>query len=354
MNVKNSVPVSSYSYDPLDRINSQTQHSMSGRIQRFYCDDLLATITQGAEGFSFFRKMEMLLGFQERTVKGGVTSLLCVDQQNTVIIGWSGLEVRGRVYTAYGYDCSECESSFSAGYIGECKEPLLGIYLLGNGYRAYNSVLMRFSSPDSLSPFYEGGMNSYAYCKNNPINYQDNSGHTPWGTLARALTQGMMPIKTSSPLSVAADIAHDAGSKAGRVVPEGYQLVGYHGSKSKHIENLANNGLDPGFIGSNIGTLYGPGFYTAPNINTARFYAKPSQRFNGVGLKKPNSVGAVYVKNLPAKKRGVDFDHIAGNGLLQELVVIRKRMYKDVVVIPVATFKKMERPTDHSVFSNSQ
>ncbi|MCC9007928.1 RHS repeat-associated core domain-containing protein [Pseudomonas putida] len=51
------------------------------------------------------------------------------------------------------------------------------LYLLGNGYRAYNSVLMRFQSPDSLSPFTVGGLNCYAYCTGDPINYADPSGH---------------------------------------------------------------------------------------------------------------------------------------------------------------------------------
>ena len=53
------------------------------------------------------------------------------------------------------------------------------LYLLGSGYRAYNSVLMRFQSPDSLSPFTVGGLNCYAYCTGDPINYADPSGHGP-------------------------------------------------------------------------------------------------------------------------------------------------------------------------------
>ncbi|MCK1793988.1 RHS repeat-associated core domain-containing protein [Pseudomonas violetae] len=48
--------------------------------------------------------------------------------------------------------------------------------MLGNGYRAYNPVLMRFNSPDSLSPLGEGGLNSYAYCQGNPANNTDSSG----------------------------------------------------------------------------------------------------------------------------------------------------------------------------------
>lgn len=68
------------------------------------------------------------------------------------------------------------------------------LYSLGNGYRAYNSVLMRFQSPDSLSPFTVGGLNWYAYCTGDPINYADPSGH---GRTSRSPSRvGRMPPAT--------------------------------------------------------------------------------------------------------------------------------------------------------------
>ncbi|ODS10596.1 RHS repeat-associated core domain-containing protein [Vibrio scophthalmi] len=63
------------------------------------------------------------------------------------------------------------------GFNGERKDPVTGAYHLGNGYRVYNPRLMRFQSCDSLSPFEQGGINSYAYCFNDPINRRDPSGH---------------------------------------------------------------------------------------------------------------------------------------------------------------------------------
>jgi RHS repeat-associated protein len=42
------------------------------------------------------------------------------------------------------------------GFNGEAHDPLTGHYLLGNGHRAYNPVLMRFNSPDTLSLFVPG------------------------------------------------------------------------------------------------------------------------------------------------------------------------------------------------------
>ncbi|MEN5279281.1 RHS repeat-associated core domain-containing protein, partial [Brucella sp. TWI432] len=41
--------------------------------------------------------------------------------------------------------------------------------------------LMRFNAPDSLSPFGQGGVNPYAYCQGDPINFADPSGHVTVG-----------------------------------------------------------------------------------------------------------------------------------------------------------------------------
>ena len=38
---------------------------------------------------------------------------------------------------------------------------------------------MRFASPDDLSPFLAGGLNAYAYCQGDPVNFTDPSGNFP-------------------------------------------------------------------------------------------------------------------------------------------------------------------------------
>ena len=81
-------------------------------------------------------------------------------------------------YTAYGHRGAEQAVSTQLGYNGEVKEGQTGCYLLGNGYRAYNPVLMKFHSPDSLSPFGKGGVNPYAYCGGDSINNLDLDGHS--------------------------------------------------------------------------------------------------------------------------------------------------------------------------------
>lgn len=144
--------------------------------------------------------------------------------------------------------------------------------------------------------------------------------------------------------SVAVDVVSDVSRKGFPIPPPGYQLVGYHGSKSKHVANLADNGLDPGFIGRNLKMDYGPGFYASPDIRVARGYAKPSQRFNGVGVKRPNSVGAVFVKDLNAKIAGADFKYIPHHGMEQEQIVLHPHIYTDVLVMPLNSFKGVKRP----------
>jgi RHS repeat-associated protein len=63
------------------------------------------------------------------------------------------------------------------GFNGEWQDSVPGGYHLGKGYRMYNPALRRFTSPDSLSPFGAGGINSYSYCAGDPINHTDPSGH---------------------------------------------------------------------------------------------------------------------------------------------------------------------------------
>jgi RHS repeat-associated protein len=67
------------------------------------------------------------------------------------------------------------------GFNGERPDSFTGHYLLGNGCRAFNPVLMRFNSPDNLSPFDKGGLNAYSYCSGDPVNRIDPTGNFSFG-----------------------------------------------------------------------------------------------------------------------------------------------------------------------------
>ena len=51
-----------------------------------------------------------------------------------------------------------------------------GLQMKG-GYRAYDPVVGRFMQWDSLSPFGRGGLHGYAYAGNDPVNFDDPTGH---------------------------------------------------------------------------------------------------------------------------------------------------------------------------------
>ncbi|WP_080992924.1 RHS repeat-associated core domain-containing protein [Pseudomonas fulva] len=81
-------------------------------------------------------------------------------------------------YSPYGFAAEIRSAHTLLGFNGEHAQALTPLYLLGSGYRVYNTRLMRFLSPDSLSPFDAGGMNTYAYCSNDPVNRSDPTGHS--------------------------------------------------------------------------------------------------------------------------------------------------------------------------------
>jgi RHS repeat-associated protein len=85
-----------------------------------------------------------------------------------------GLAWRALAYTAYGY--LRKVSGAALGFNGEWKDELLQGYALGNGHRLYCPALMRFFSPDVLSPFGKGGVNTYSYCQGDPVNRLDPTG----------------------------------------------------------------------------------------------------------------------------------------------------------------------------------
>ncbi|WP_454252089.1 RHS repeat-associated core domain-containing protein [Pseudomonas sp. R151218B TE3479] len=111
----------------------------------------------------------------------------------------SATQSHALVYTPYGHRSPENGLLSLLGFNGERPDPVTGHYFLGNGYRTFNPVLMRFNSPDSLSPFGAGGLNSYAYCVDDPINRSDPTGHT-WGPL-KVVLRGAGLMRPSAPVT---------------------------------------------------------------------------------------------------------------------------------------------------------
>jgi RHS repeat-associated protein len=162
-----------YHYDPLDRLVGSSPAGLDS-VQRFYQKSRLATEIQGQVQRSFLLTEEHLLAQHQQQNGQSACTLLGTDQQRSVLQGVAGTQRLGFAYAPYGFRSSQEDLP---GFNGEQPDPVTGHYLLGNGYRAFNPVLMRFNSPDSLSPFGEGGLNGYGYCVGDPVNRVDSTGH---------------------------------------------------------------------------------------------------------------------------------------------------------------------------------
>ena len=143
----------------------------------FYHLEQLTLEIEGEQSLTLLRGADQPLAERHGINSGADTRLLMTDAQHSLLLMQSGQARMAYAYTAYGHDPRSEPAAARLGFNGECREPLTGAYLLGQGYRGYYPPLMRFLAPDGLSPFDEGGLNAYGYCQGDPINYSDPTGH---------------------------------------------------------------------------------------------------------------------------------------------------------------------------------
>ncbi|WXF87703.1 RHS repeat-associated core domain-containing protein [Pseudomonas syringae pv. atrofaciens] len=168
-----------YTYDPLDRLSTLTPLAQAVS-SRFYNGEQLMTELHGDRQRTCIRAGAQLLAQQRREGDEVMTTLIASDLHNSVLHASEDGHHADIAYTPFGHHQAVQAGAELPGFNGEQPDPLTGHYLLGNGYRAYNPVLMRFNSPDSMSPFGRGGLNAYAYCVGDPVNRTDPTGHESW------------------------------------------------------------------------------------------------------------------------------------------------------------------------------
>ncbi|MFJ4064128.1 RHS repeat-associated core domain-containing protein [Pseudomonas sp. NPDC089996] len=147
-------------------------------------------------------------------------------------------------YSAYGYNPKLPSEKTLSGFNGEHWQPVTASYHLGSGYRAYSPALIRFCSPDSWSPFGQGGINAYTYCSGDPVNRSDPSGH-----MIKAVTVRNQRFKITNNSAVAIDpkpvIRHgmvNGSSGAGAVISTRPTLGKSVGQLVSQFEQSADKG----------------------------------------------------------------------------------------------------------------
>ncbi|CAM3689163.1 RHS repeat-associated core domain protein-containing protein [Pseudomonas reidholzensis] len=169
---------------------------MSSSKQFFYCGRQLVHSLQVQDSQRFFRQGQRPLAGISQSPDRRDSTLVYTDPGNSVLGAHLRQQINALDYTAYGY----CEPPTSAAALlafnGELLDTHAHFYLLGQGRRAYNPAVMRFNSPDSLSPFRQGGVNAYAYCHGDPINYADPLGTSIIGRMTSAFERGLKNLGT--------------------------------------------------------------------------------------------------------------------------------------------------------------
>ncbi|MGH8388111.1 MAG: RHS repeat-associated core domain-containing protein [Pseudomonas sp.] len=228
-----------YHYDPLDRLVTCTPTAQTS-TQRFYLKNRLATEIEGATRRSIMQHDDQLLAQHQHQGNAVETRLLATDQQRSVLNVLDGAQRHPLAYSPYGHRPLINGLLSLLGFNGERPDPVTGCYLLGNGYRAFNPVLMRFNCPDSWSPFGRGGLNGYAYCVGDPVNRRDPSGHfgNPWKGLLNLL-------KLRTPSVTRANIAYEKAMQMDSPQPAATTLPRTPGTTSSSIYSNAGAESSP-------------------------------------------------------------------------------------------------------------
>lgn len=239
-----------YGYDALNRLVSQNVSSADTR-RLYYRDDerVNEVLAQQSRDVRLVKAGSSCLGVSD----GSGLILTGSDHHDSLLWSRKASEAEGQQHAWSPYGSGK-PVDLLPGFNGERADPVSGSYHLGNGYRAYNPVLMRFNCPDSLSPFGAGGINPYAYCAGDPVNFTDPSGHLSWqaitgivvgaiGIALAAFTAGasivaaggvMAAVSAASPaslviggLSVVADVTAIASGATEDVNPAASSVLGW-------------------------------------------------------------------------------------------------------------------------------
>ncbi|WP_144174271.1 RHS repeat-associated core domain-containing protein [Pseudomonas sp. Kh13] len=150
-------------------------NNSSRRSYVFYQGDKLIMVKHDDQHRAVFRTPDMPLA-EPRVAGGEAYGLFATDAKASVLSVQETDKGEHHAYSAYGHDPKLPSLLTLLGFNGEAFALVPGCYALGNGYRSFRPAMMRFISPDRLSPFGKGGINGYCYCSCDPVNNVDPSG----------------------------------------------------------------------------------------------------------------------------------------------------------------------------------
>ncbi|WP_084615156.1 RHS repeat-associated core domain-containing protein [Pseudomonas batumici] len=319
-----------YRYDPLDRLVDCAPLSQAN-LQRFYCKSRLANEIQGANRSTVFQYDDHLLAQHQQDASARESRLLATDAQRSVLHCLSPQQQQPSAYSPYGQRTARNGLLSLLGFNGERPDPLTGHYLLGNGYRAFNPVLMRFNSPDSLSPFAEGGFNSYAYCLGDPVNQIDPNGHSPLKRLAKMIEGLSKPPRPPRPIaSSSGTVAQTAASAAprgrgSRLLSPEERRIRRNNNSARHrtkLKNLAETIERNEAIRPPSTLYYGAEKITDPaTLESAYLQAKEAGVYNFSGaypdlsIKHMIKINDVYVLDVTHFNLAIDYLKSNSNSL---------------------------------------
>lgn len=157
-------------------VNTMKGLSQRGELTTLESDDSNRTIFQSTN--HIFAELN--------NSKNGRSVLLATDQANSVLKAESSTNSEQHNYSIYGFSASQPSHLTSIGFSGNHMDKSAEFFLLGLGYRGYRTNIFRFFSPDSMSPFGIGGINTYSYCAGDPVNRIDPTGHSWFNYLFKA------------------------------------------------------------------------------------------------------------------------------------------------------------------------